>query len=410
MAGLLFLSTVINYLHRQILSVLAPVLREEFHLTNTQYGYAVNSFLIAYGIMFAVSGWLVDVLNTRRALALSFTLWSIASLCHSFVVGLWDLCFYRFLLGASEPANFTAFVKGISSWFPSRERGLAVGFVGGGTAIGAVLAPPLVIWLAQHWGWRAAFLIPSLAGLIWLPLWLWIFREPRDHRWLTESERLYIESDRQGVAEMAAAPRPKWSSMFAQRQTWSFILARFFFDPLGYFYWFWLPSFLVTAKGFTLEALGKWLWIPYLSLDAGQMAGGYFSGALIRRGVAPILARKIGMTIPVVMAPVALLSLKASEISWILLFVGIASFGLGWWGANYNAAVMDTVPSASMASVNGVAMSAGLASSSIFTWLTGHAADHHAYHFIFWANSSLMCMAVGAFWLLLHEPMPHSRR
>ena len=404
-ASLLFLATVTNYLDRQLLSVLAPILRQELHLTNAQYAYAVNSFLIAYGIMYMVGGWLIDVLNTRRGLAISFTIWSVASMSHTFVVGIWDLCLYRALLGASEPGNFTAAVKGVSSWFPSRERGIAIGFVVGGVAIGAIIAPPVVVWLALKFGWRYAFLLPSLIGMIWLPLWLLIYREPRQHPWITEGELRHIESDRPNIVSEPEKSRPKWSRMFAYRQTLSFVLARFFADPLGYFYWFWLPSYLVSAKGFTFEDLGKWLWIPYLSLDAGQITGGYFSGALIRRGMAPILARKIAMSILLLTSPVAILSLKASDISWILFYVSVATFGLGCWGANYNSAVMDTVPGNSVASVAGLAGSGGLISSAVVTWVTGYAADREAYDVVFWLNSSLVFFSVGASWLFLRKPI-----
>ena len=204
-ALLLCLATVVNYLDRQLLSVVAPILRHDLHITNTQYAYALNSFLFAYAVMFTVGGWLVDKLNTRRGLALSLGVWSLASLCHTFVVGIWDLCFYRLLLGVSEPGNFVTGVKAVSSWFPVRERGVAIGFVTAGTGIGAVVAPPVTLWLAIHHGWRMAFLLPSLSGLILLPIWLWIYREPRQHPWLTEEEeREHILEDR--TPEMECAP------------------------------------------------------------------------------------------------------------------------------------------------------------------------------------------------------------
>src|SRR6516164_11080177 len=191
-ASLLCLATIVNYLDRQLLSVVAPMLRHDLHLTNTQYSYAINSFLVAYATMFTIGGWIVDRLNTRRGLALSLGMWSLASMCHAFVIGIWDLCLYRFLLGVSEPGNFTAGIKAISAWFPTKERGVAIGVVVSGTGIGAVVAPPLALWLAFHFGWRTAFVVPSFGGLLLLPLWWTIYREPARHLWLTEREREHI--------------------------------------------------------------------------------------------------------------------------------------------------------------------------------------------------------------------------
>lgn len=400
-ATLLCVATIVNYLDRQLLSVLAPMLRADLHLSNTQYAYTLNSFLIAYAAMFAVGGWMVDRLNTRRGMALSLGVWSLASLCHTFVRGVWDLCLYRFLLGVSEPGNFTAGIKAVASWFPVKERGVAIGFAVGGTGIGAVVAPPLTLWLALHFGWRVAFLVPSLTGLLLLPVWLLVYREPANHPWLTDRERNHILRD--SGAE-SVATKPRWLQLLALRQTWSFILARLFADPLGYFYWFWIPSFLVSAKGFSFVTLARWLWIPYVAQGVGQIAGGYFSGYLIQRGSPPLTARKLGLTVALALSPVALLSLRASHTTGVLAAISIATFGIGWWGANYNSAMMDAIPQNSVSSVAGLAGTAGALSSILLTSLTGHAADHHAYGAAFSANCSLMFFSVGASWLLLRRP------
>lgn len=403
-ALLLCLATVVNYLDRQLLSIVAPMIRKDLHFSNTQYAYALNSFLIAYAVMFTVGGWLVDRLNTRRGLALSLAVWSLASLCHTFIVGIWDLCLYRLLLGVSEPGNFTAGVKAVSAWFPVRERGVAIGFVVGGTGIGAVIAPPVTLWLAIHYGWRAAFLLPSLSGLTLLPLWLWIYREPRQHPWLTDEEREHIFAGRGAEAE-ARLPKPRWSQLLKFRQTWSFIAARFFADPLGYFYWFWIPSFLALAKGMSLSVLAKWLWIPYVGQGIGQIGGGYFSGYLIHRGMAPLTARKLGLTVAVILSPAVLLAITASSTGLILLWITIATFGIGWWGANYNSALMDAIPQFSVSSVAGLAGTAGALSSTLVTWFTGYAVDHGSYTSVFWLNCSLMMLSVGSTWLLLRRPV-----
>ena len=287
-ASLLCCATIINYLDRQLLSVIAPILRRDLHISNTQYSYALNAFLLTYALMFTVGGWLIDRLHTRLGLALSLGVWSFASLCHTLVRNIWDLCFYRLLLGVSEPGNFTAAVKGISAWFPPKERGVAIGLVLAGTGIGAVIAPPLTLWLAIDFGWRLAFLLPSLSGFLLLPFWLWIYREPSQHPWLTSEERQYIFKDR-NLSQEDISAKPRWPQLLRFPQTWSFILARTFADPLGYFYWFWIPSFLVAVKHFSYATLTKWLWIPYVVQGIGQLAGGYFSGHLIESKVNPLL-------------------------------------------------------------------------------------------------------------------------
>jgi ACS family hexuronate transporter-like MFS transporter len=401
--SLLCLATIINYLDRQLLSVVAPMLRRDLHLSNTQYSYAINSFLVAYAAMYTIGGWLVDRLNTRRGMALSLGIWSLASLCHAFVVGIWDLCIYRFFLGVSEPGNITANVKAVSAWFPTKERGVAIGLVMSGTGIGAVIAPPLALWLALHFGWRTAFLVPSFCGLLLLPAWWMVYREPNQHPWLTEREREHIlEGHKPDPLRTITVP---WSQLLRYRQSWSFIAARFFADPLGNFYWFWIPSFLVAAKGMSLGTLAKWLWVPYVLQGVGQLAGGYFSGYLIERDCKPLLARKIGLSIAIVLSPIALLSLRVSHISEIFVILSVAMFAMGWWGANYNAALMDAIPQNSVSSVSGLAGTAGSISSVLVTWFTGYVVDRGSYAAAFWVNCMLMVLSVGGTWLLLRTPI-----
>jgi ACS family hexuronate transporter-like MFS transporter len=399
-AGLLFFATLINYLDRQILSAVAPMLRSDLHLSNSQYAYAINAFLIPYAIMYAVGGKIIDWLGPRRGLAWSLGLWSVASLCHTFTLGLVDLCFYRFLLGAAEPGNFTATIKTVSAWFPVRERGFAVGAILSGTGLGAIVAPPIVLWLALHYGWRTAFLVTSLAGLCWLLLWHPLYREPAEHPRITTDELEHILPERGDGPSSVEETSPPWSKLLRLRKTWSFIFARIFCDPLGYFYWFWMPSYLVLAKGFSFALLAKWLWIPYLLQSLGLLAGGRFSGMLIGWKVQPILARELSLSVTLLLTPVAILSLAATQTWTVILYISVATFGIGWWGANYNALLMDTVPQLSLASTTGLAGTGGAISSLIATRLTGYAADHNSYRLILWGNALLLVLSVASTWTL----------
>jgi len=403
-AAVLGLATIVNYLDRQLLSVVAPMLRVDLHLSNTQYAYAVDYFLTAYALMYAVGGWVVDRLQTRRGMALSLGIWSLASVCHSFIVGLWDLCLYRFLLGVSEPGCFTAEVKAVSTWFPVEERGVGIGIAVGGTSAGAIIAPPLTLWLALHYGWRTAFLLPSLCGFFLLPAWLWLYREPADHPWLTEAERRHIES-----GQSSEPPEPntsfRWASLLRLPQSWSFIICRIFGDPLGYFYWFWIPSYLVSVKGLSLVTLSKWLWIPYVGHGLGTLVGGYFSGLLIKRGTPELLARKSSLLLAPLLTPAVLISLYATTTPVILWSVSMGTFAIGWWGVNYYAALMDTVPKRCVSSVTGLAGTVGALSSVPGMWLTGYAADHGIYRLVFATACVMLCLSVGAIWFLLRGPV-----
>jgi len=403
-AGLLGLATVVNYLDRQLLSVVAPMLRVDLHLTNTQYAYAVNCFLVAYSIMYAMGGWIVDKLQTRRGMALSLGIWSLASLCHSFIVGIWDLCFYRFVLGVSEPGCFTAEVKAVSSWFPVEERGIGVAIAVGGTSTGAVIAPPLTLWLAIHYGWRAAFLVPSLCGLLLLPVWLWVYREPAGHPWLSAEEHQHILGNRHEEAPVQSQ-RFKWSSLLRQPQSWSFVACRIFGDPLGYFYWFWIPSYLVSVKHLSLVELSKWLWVPYVGHGLGTLAGGYFSGVLVQKGISPIFARKVSLALVPVLTPAVLISLYAGRLPVILWSISMGTFAIGWWGVNYYAALMDTVPKKCVSSVVGLAGTAGALSSVPGMWLTGYAADHGAYRLVFAVACVVVLASVSMLWVFLRKPI-----
>lgn len=381
--------------------MVAPVLRQELKLSNTEYAYVVNAFMTAYAVMYVVVGRIIDLLNTRRGLAISFALWSLASLSHTFIVGLWDLCLYRFLLGASEPGNFPACVKAVASWFPARERGLAIGFVFGGTAIGAIIAPPLIVWITVHYGWRMAFFLTSLAGMSWLLLWLRLYHEPRQHPRITQKELEHIHSD--GEIDAGRGPSLGWRKLLALPQAWSFVLARFFADSLGYFNMFWVPSYLVFAKGFSFESMGGLLWIPFVLQDLGSIAGGYFSGMLIRRGTAALKARKVTMSFSLFLIPVGVLSVTATQPFQVVLCISIATFGLGWWSPNLHSLMMDSFPRHSVASVNGLSGSGGALGGIIFTWFTGYAADHNAYHQVLYTTGVLMCLSIASIWALLRK-------
>ena len=294
--GLLFASTVINYLDRQTLSVLGPHLKDEFRWTNQDFALIVIAFRVAYAVMQTVSGRLVDRLGTRNGLSVAVLFYSVAAMLTSFASGLRSFCFFRFLLGAGEAANWPAATKAVSEWFPRRERGWAVALFDSGSSVGAAVAPVLVVLLLGRLGdWRPAFLIVGSLGFLWLVAWRMSYHPPESHPRVSAAERQAILADRaaeqsQESREADARP-PTWRALLSQPQTWGVIAARGLTDPVWFMIADWFAIYLV-AKGFKLEETAAGFWVPFLASDLGNFFGGGVSSALIRRGWAVGRARK----------------------------------------------------------------------------------------------------------------------
>jgi len=294
--GLLFASTVINYLDRQTLSVLGPHLKDEFRWTNQDFALIVIAFRVAYAVMQTVSGRLVDRLGTRNGLSVAVLFYSVAAMLTSFASGLRSFCFFRFLLGAGEAANWPAATKAVSEWFPRRERGWAVALFDSGSSVGAAVAPVLVVLLLGRLGdWRPAFLIVGSLGFLWLLAWRMSYHPPESHPRVSAAERQAILADRaaeqsQESREADARP-PTWRALLSQPQTWGVIAARGLTDPVWFMIADWFAIYLV-AKGFKLEETAAGFWVPFLASDLGNFFGGGVSSALIRRGWAVGRARK----------------------------------------------------------------------------------------------------------------------
>jgi MFS transporter, ACS family, aldohexuronate transporter len=293
--GLLFLSTVVNYVDRQTLSVLAPYLKTEYTWTNTDFALIVIAFRIAYSIGQTVAGTWLDRVGTRQGLSAAVLWYSAASMLTASAVGLKSFAACRFLLGAGEAANWPGATKAVSEWFPRRESGWAVALFDSGSSVGAAVAPLLVLWLFHTFGtWRPVFVITGAFGLIWLLLWRWLYHPPEVHPWISAEERAYILADRPSLdadAGAAAAPvSPR--RLLGLRQTWGIILGKTLTDPVWFFITDWFAIYLV-AKGFTLESSLLAFWIPFMAADAGNFLGGGISSWLINRGLGVGTARKI---------------------------------------------------------------------------------------------------------------------
>lgn len=250
MIALVFVATAINYLDRQTLSVVAPVLIDLYHMSNETYSRIIFAFMLAYTVMNGVSGPLIDRLGTRRGYGWTTALWSASAMLHAFTIGPWSLGTFRFLLGMGEAGNWPAGVKVVAEWFPVRERALASGIFNSGSAVGAVLAPPLVVWVVLKFGWRASFLVVGACGFVWLGIWLLTYYTPAMIEKKETSHRLSIRE------------------LLSTRFVWGFMVSKIFLDPVWYFYIFWFPAYLKQARHFDLAAIGKYAWIPFLVAGA----------------------------------------------------------------------------------------------------------------------------------------------
>ena len=268
--GILFASTVINYVDRQTLSLLAPYLKIEYRWTNTDYANIVIAFRVAYSIGQTVFGRVMDRIGTRRGLTLTVAWYSLVSIATSLARGLYSFAGFRFLLGAGESANWPAATKAVSEWFPKHERGLATALFDSGSSIGGAVAPFIILPIYFRWGWRPAFAIPGLLGFLWLIGWRWIYHPPEAHPRITQAELRMITADKaESDSQPVGKARTHWSSLLKLPQTWGTIIAKAFTDPVWFFVTDWFPIFLV-AKGIELRSGLMAVWVPFIAADLGR--------------------------------------------------------------------------------------------------------------------------------------------
>jgi MFS transporter, ACS family, hexuronate transporter len=374
-AGLIFLATLINFINRLTVSVLAPVITEQLHLTATQFASITNSFLIAYTASQALSGKLYDRIGNRRGFALSITVWSIASMLHAFATGLFSLNCFRFLLGLGEAGNWPGAAKVIAEWFPARQRALGMAIFNSGTSIGSVVAPPLIIGLQLRFGWQATFLAVGGLGFLWLALWLASYAPPEKHPRIAPEELALIHADR----DSATATRPGWGELLRYRQTWAIVLSRFCADPVWWLYITWLPLYLYQVHGFSLKEIGSFAWLPYVAADAGSLFGGWASGALIARGWSTDRARKSVILFGMLCMSSGLLAARMHTAGTALSVIAVVLFGFQTWINNVQTMPSDYFPQSAVGSVAGLGgMGAGIGA-ILFTQATGFVVDRFSY-------------------------------
>ncbi len=379
--GLIFLATLINYIDRLTVSVLAPVITDALRLTNLQYASLGTWFLLAYTISQGLSGKLYDRIGARRGFTLSITVWSLAAMAHATARGLGSLSVFRFLLGLGEAGNWPGAAKVIAEWFPVRERAFAMGIFNSGAAIGSIVAPPIIVWLQLSYGWQATFIITGALGFLWLALWLAFYQPPDRHRWLTDEERALIqerERGRAGEQENDLAP-PKWRELLRYQQVWAIVLARFVVDPVWWLFITWLPLFLHKVHGFDLKQIGMFAWVPFVAADAGSLLGGFTSGYLIKRGWSVNRARKATIGFAALLMPAGILAARTPDPMMALALIGVVLFGFQFWINNVQTLPSDFFSDKKVASVAGLGGVGAGVGSMVFVLATGWVVDHFGY-------------------------------
>jgi ACS family hexuronate transporter-like MFS transporter len=375
--GMICALTVINYIDRMTLSVLAPTIMEDFGMNNVAYSRVVTAFLIAYTLSQALSGRVLDRIGTRVGFMVFVGIWTIASMLHATARSAVQLAGFRFLLGLGEAGNWPGAAKAVAEWFPVRERAFAMAIFNSGASIGAVVAPPLIVWVALTFGWRYAFFIGATLSALVMVAWFLLYRVPAEHPRLSERERAHILSD-QGP-EVGGTRRP-WLSLFQHRQVWALIAARFFTDPIWWFLISWLPSYLKNERGFSLALIGLFAWIPFLFADIGNLSGGGASSLLIRRGWTVDRARKTVMVTSALLVPLGVVAVVTTASDAIAIAaISLIAFAFQSWIVNVLTLPSDCFPKQDVGSVAGIGgMSAGIAS-MMFTLLVGYLVDNFSY-------------------------------
>jgi ACS family hexuronate transporter-like MFS transporter len=365
--ALLFLGTVINYFDRLALPTLAPELRREFNLTNVNYAWIANAFLITYALSMFAWGAVFDRIGNRLGFAVAVVLWSLAEIGTAAARGVVSLCGLRALLGLGEAGNWPGATRAIAEWFPARQRALGMGIANTGASLGPAFAIPLIIWMRDGLGWKAVFVITGLMGFVWLALWLLLY--PKN-------------AAVQAAGAVPVVPRHPpvpWPVLLRRREAWGIIAARFLGDPIWWLYVNWMPLYLADSRGFDLKQLKATGWVPYVAAALGALAGGWFSGWLLRRTGDVNRSRKTAIVIGTVAMLAGFATAFAPSAPTAILWMSVTLFGFQFWVSNVQTLASDYFPVGAVGSLAGFAGTAAGLGAVIFTFSTGWVVDHFSY-------------------------------
>ncbi|MFZ0455124.1 MAG: MFS transporter [Ignavibacteriaceae bacterium] len=379
--ALVFFATTVNYLDRQVISLLKDdYLDPAFHWTESDYASVVVAFQICYGIGMLFMGWLIDKLGTKLGYALSLTVWSFAAIGHAFARSTVGFMTARGFLGLSEAGNFPAAIKTVAEWFPKKERALATGLFNSGANVGAIVAPLTVPFIAVAYGWQEAFIFTGAVGLIWLIFWIKIYEIPRKHKKLLKPEFEYIHSDVDEKNDQNdSVTKISWVKLLGIRQSWAFVIGKFLTDPIWWFYLFWLPSFLDKQYGMTKTKVALPIAVVYTMTTVGSIFGGWLSGKFIKMGWEVYKARRTAMLIFALLVVPVISAQALGQINpWFaIIIIGIAASAHQAWSANIFTITSDMFPKKAVASVTGLGGTAGSIGGILIAAFAGIILDHY---------------------------------
>ena len=394
--GLLFLSTVINYIDRQTLSVLAPYLKTEYHWSNTDFAWLIIAFRVSYSFGQPVAGRLLDWLGTRRGLSWGVAFYSVAAILTSLATGFRSFAFFRFLLGAGEASNWPGATKAVAEWFPKRESGWAVALFDSGSSIGGAIAPLLVLWAYHSFGnWRPVFIVTGLLGFGWLILFRWLYARPEDHPRLSATEREYILTERADTHSAAGAKPLPYATLLSLPQTWGFILGKALTDPVWFFITDWFAIYLVS-KGHKLEESLLAFWVPFLAADIGNFAGGGISSWLINRGWSVGAARKLVVVVSGLGMTLLIPTVFTNSYFWLVACFAISTLAYAAFSTMVLNLPADLYPTNSVASAAGLGGNAAGIGTIAATYLIGRVSDQYSFEPILIAASLIPLLATLA--------------
>jgi MFS transporter, ACS family, hexuronate transporter len=396
--ALLFFATTINYLDRQVLSLLKPLLEEKFGWSNSQYANIASVFQFTYAISMLFAGRLIDKLGTKKGFLLAILVWSSGSIIHAFAIPIGEsiftffgwigiaalpisvmgFMFSRAILAVGESGNFPAAIKTTAEYFPKKERSLATGIFNSGANVGAILAPLIVPWIAQHWGWESAFIITGLLGFFWLFFWLQLYEPPQQQKRLSAAELQYIHSDNE-EGNISSTKNISWFKLLEYKQTWAFAFGKFMTDGVWWFFLFWLPAYLKDQYGMTGIDIMLPLAVLYSMTMFGSINGGWFPMYFINKGYQPYDGRMKAM---LMIASIPLVVLAAQPLGHISFWMPVLLIGIGAsahqaWSANIFTTVSDMFPKNAVASVVGIGGMAGGIGGVLITKIGGALFDHY---------------------------------
>jgi ACS family hexuronate transporter-like MFS transporter len=395
--AMLFAATSINYMDRQVISILKPTLEHSIGLTEVSYSYVVNAFQIAYAIGLLAAGRFVDKVGTRIGYMTIMAIWSLSAMAHALASTVLEFAIARFALGLGESGNFPSAIKTVAEWFPQSERSLATGIFNSGANLGAILAPLIVPWVTIRYGWHAAFLATGAFSALWILWWWRNYRKPTDHPTLTGAELRFIYND--AAAKMG--PSVPWLRLLGYRQTWAFALGKFLTDPIWWFYLFWLPSYFSARFGLDLKHIGLPLILVYNASAVGSIGGGWLPSLFHKFGLSPAYSRLSAMLLCAI-AVLPIFTLTHLDSEWAAIgILGLAAAAHQGWSANIFTTPSDMFPRSAVGSVTGIGGMAGSVGGALLSTFAGQILERtHSYNSLFIIAGSAYLIALVVIQLL----------